>query len=154
MIPDWLAIFPNLTVWALCGSTVQLQLAWNHRLREITFADEVWHDVNFPNRFWIEQKNCVAETRFLFPKRALNIDKNFPAPDFGRVRQRRRARIRIHGRAVSDDQQRGVFSDIHPAKKRRTPNAQRPTVNSAQTFALEIEREAGSARNLIDVVVK
>src|ERR1700686_300695 len=56
VIPDWLAIFPDLPVRARGHSTVQLQLAWNHRLREITFADEVWHDVNFPNRFWINKK--------------------------------------------------------------------------------------------------
>ena len=97
MISDRLALFPDLAVRTFCEAAIQLNLTRNYRLGEITFADKIRLDINFTNRFWIEQEQCVAQTRFLLPKGAANIGKNFSAPNFGRVRQRRRARIRVHG---------------------------------------------------------
>src|SRR5438876_2463788 len=126
MIPDWLTIIPDLPIRALCDLAIQLKLARNYRLGEITLADEIWDNVNVFDCIRIKEKNRVAQTRFLFPKGAFNIDKNFSAPNFGRVRQSRRARIRIHGRAVTNDQKRAIRSH---RRKRSTPNAQRPTPN-------------------------
>jgi len=86
-----------LPIRALCDLAIQLKLARNYRLGEITFADEVRDNVYVFDCIRIKEKNRVAQARLLFPKGAFNIDKNFSAPDFGRVRQSRRARIGIHG---------------------------------------------------------
>jgi hypothetical protein len=50
------------------------------------------------------------------------------------VRQSRRARIRIHRRAMTDDEKSAVRSHD---RKRRTPNAGRPTRNSSPAKRLE-----------------
>src|SRR5438876_9220184 len=126
MFPDWLAIIPDLPIRALCDLAIQLKLARNYRLGEITFADEVRDDVNVFDCVGIKKKDRVAQARFLFPKCALHITKNISSPDLGRVRQRRRARIRIHGRAMTDDEKRAIRSH---RRKRSTPNAKRPTPN-------------------------
>ena len=110
MVPNRLAIFPTLAARSFCYATIQLKLARDYGLGEITFADKIRHDINFANRFGIEQEDRVAQTRFLFPKRAADLDKDFSTPNFHRVRQRRRARIRIHRRAVSDNEKGGVGS--------------------------------------------
>ena len=75
---------------------------------EITFADEIRHHVNLANRSRIEQKNCVAQTRFLFPEGAANLGKNFSTPNLRRMRERRRARIRIHRRAMTNNEKCAV----------------------------------------------
>src|SRR6058998_785614 len=103
MIPDWLTIIPDLPISAFRHLTVQPQFAWNHYLGEITLADEIRDDVNVFDCARIEQKDRVAQTRLFFPKRAFHIDKNFSAPNFRRMRQSWRARIRIHRRAMTDN---------------------------------------------------
>src|SRR6266849_5646038 len=113
MVPDRLAIVPGLSICASCNSSVQLQLARNDRLREITLADEIWDDVNVFDRAWIKQKDRVAQTRLFFPKRTLHIGKNISTPNLGPMRQGRRARIRIHRRAMTDDEQRGLWPAVH-----------------------------------------
>ena len=113
VISNRLRIFPDLAVGSFCDPSVQIKLARNHRLREITFADKIRHHANFANQFWIEQEDRIAQARFFFPERALDTRKNFPAPDLRRMRQGRRARIGIHGRAVSDDEQGSVSSKRH-----------------------------------------
>src|SRR5256885_3046821 len=104
MAPDRLPIIPDLPVWTHRDFAIQLQFARDHGVREITFADKVWYDVDDTNRFRIEQKPRIAQARLFFPKRALHIGKNVPPPNFRRVGERWRARIRIYGRAVADDQ--------------------------------------------------
>src|SRR6266571_9051539 len=98
MISDRIAVSPHLTVGTPCDSAIQIKLARNHRLREIPFADKIRHYVNVANGFWIEQKDRIAQARFLLPERALDICKNFPPPNLRRMRQRRRTRIRVQGR--------------------------------------------------------
>jgi hypothetical protein len=105
MISNRLTISPDLSIRSFRDPPIQLKLARDHRLREIAFADEIRHHVNFANRLGIEQKQRVAQARFLLPERALRIRKNFAAPNLCRMRQRRRARIRVYSRAVRDDQQ-------------------------------------------------
>src|SRR5262245_47081011 len=72
MIPNRVRISPDLSVRAFRDRPIQLKLARHHSLCEIPFANEIWHHVNFTNRFGFEQKQRVAQTRFLFPKCALN----------------------------------------------------------------------------------
>ena len=108
MISDRLGIFPDLAVGSFCDAAIQLKLTRDNRLREITFADEIGHDVNLANFRRIKQKERVAQTWLLFPERAADICKNFPTPNLRHMRQRRRARIGIHRRAVSDDEKRGI----------------------------------------------
>ena len=103
MIADGLAIIPDLPVRARCRFSLQFELAWNHHLREITFADEIRDNVNIFDRVRIKKKQGVAQARFLFPKRALDIAENILPPDFRRMRKRRRARVRIHRRTMPDD---------------------------------------------------
>src|SRR6266853_2837720 len=110
MVPNRLAIFPTLAARSFCYATIQLKLARDYGLGEITFADEIRHDINFANGFRIKQKQCVTKTWFFFPEGAADLDKDFSTPNFHRVRQRRRARIRIHRRAVSDNEKGGVGS--------------------------------------------
>src|SRR5437762_6204623 len=97
MIPDWLTIIPDLPISAFRYLTVQPQFARNYRLREVTFANEIGNDVNIFDCVRIENEDRVAQARFLFPKCALHISENVSSPDLSRMRQRRRARIRIHG---------------------------------------------------------
>src|SRR6266513_3594796 len=113
MIPDWLAIIPDLPIRALRDLAIQLKLARNYRLREITFADEVWDDVNVFECVRIKKKDRVAQARFFFPKRALHISKNISTPNLGPMRQSRRARIRIHRRAMTDDEHCGLLPAVH-----------------------------------------
>src|SRR6266705_2267984 len=103
MIPDWLAIIPDLPISAFRHLTVQPQFAWNHCLGEITLADEIWDDVNVFDRARIKQKDRVAQTRLFFPKRARHIAENISTPNLGRVRHSRPARVRINGRAMTDN---------------------------------------------------
>src|SRR5205823_2873889 len=113
MIPDWLTIIPDLPIRSFRHLTVQPQFAWNHCLGEITLADEIWDDVNVFDRAWIKQKDRVAQTRLFFPKRTLHIGKNISTPNLGPMREGRRARIRIHRRAMTDDEQRGLWPAVH-----------------------------------------
>jgi len=103
MIPYRLTILPDLTVGSLSDPAGQFKLARNHRLCEITFANKIRNNVNLANQFGIEQEQCIAQTRFLFPESAADLVKNFPAPNLRRVRQCRRAGIRTHGRAMTDN---------------------------------------------------
>jgi len=64
-------------------------------LGEITFTDEIRDNENLTHRFVGEKKSRVAQARFLFPERALDIGKNFASLNFSRVCPSRRARIRI-----------------------------------------------------------
>src|SRR5205085_7319196 len=103
MVPDRLAIIPDLSICSLRNLAIQLELARNDRLREVTFADEIWYDVNIFDRVRIKKIDRVAQTRLFLPKRARHIAENISPTDFGRMRQRRRARIRIYRRAMTDD---------------------------------------------------
>src|SRR5438309_8487452 len=102
MIPDRLAVVPGLPTGAFSNPSVQLELARNYRLGEVTFANEIGNDVNIFDCVRIEKKDRVAQARFFFPKRALHIGKNISTPNLGPMRQGRRARIRIHGLAMPD----------------------------------------------------
>src|SRR5207248_9151002 len=110
MVPYRFAIFPDLAVRTFSNPAIQLELAGDNRLGEITFADEIGDEINLANRFWIEQKERIAQTRFLLPKGAVNLGKKLPTPNFSPMRQRGRDRIRIHGRAMPDNQERAVRS--------------------------------------------
>ena len=113
MVPDRLAIVPGLAIRAFCNSPIQLQLTRNNDLRKITLADEIRDDANLFDCVRIEQKDRVAQTRLFFPKRTLHIGKNISTPNLGRVRQSRRARVRIHRRAMTDDEQCGLLPAVH-----------------------------------------
>src|SRR5205814_4055671 len=130
VIPNRLAIFPDLATRSLCNAPIQLELTRDHRLSEVAFADEIRHDVDFADRFRVKQEKRVAQTRFLFPECAADLSKDFAPPNLRSVCQRRRTGIRVHSRAVRDDK-KGSFI-CHPAKQRSTPNAQRPTLNFCQ----------------------
>src|SRR6516165_5147756 len=126
MIPNRLTIFPDLSIRPFRNPSVELKLARDDRLREITFADEIGNNVNFANRFWIEQKQRVAQARLLFPKRALHFRKDFPTPNLLCMRQRRCARVGIYSRAMRDNQKPGVVGS------HRT-NLQQPAVSASPT---------------------
>ena len=113
MIPDWLTIIPDLPISAFRHLTVQPQFAWNHCLGEITLTDEIRDNVNVFDCARIEQKDRVAQARLFFPKRGRHIAENISTPNLGRVRQSRRARVRIHRRAMTDDEQRAIRSILH-----------------------------------------
>ena len=104
MISNRLTVLPRLPVRSFCCGAIQLQLARDYRLSEVAFADEIWHDADFTDRFRIEQKLCIAQARFLFPKRTFDICKDFATPNLRGVRQCRRTRVRVHRRAVCDDE--------------------------------------------------
>ena len=137
MVPDRLAIVPGLAIRAFCNSPVQLQFTWNDDLRKITLADEIRDDADVFDCVRIKQKDRVAQTRLFFPKRTLHIGKNISTPDLSRVRQRRRARVRIHRRAMADNEKAVI--GYHKSKVQqpalsasrmgRTPSAERPTLN-------------------------
>src|SRR5205807_9793264 len=112
-------------------------------LRKLTHDDEIRDDVNLPNRFGIERKQRITQTRFFFPKRALNIDKNLPAPNFRSVRQRRCARVRIHGRAVGGDEKSGTIIRIHRTRKRPVACPERKS-NGFDAQLQETWRQGGS----------
>ena len=113
MVPDRLAIIPGLPTRAFCNSSVQLQFTRNDDLRKITLADEIRDDVDIFDCVRIEQKDRVAQTRLFFPKRTLHIGKNISAPNLRRMRQSRRARVRIYRRAMTDDEQCGLLPAVH-----------------------------------------
>src|SRR6266849_2020846 len=108
MISDWFAIFPDLSVRPFCHPPAQIQFARNHRLRKITCADEIGHNVNLANSLGVKQKERVAQAWLLFPEGAFHIGKNLSAPNFRRMLERWRARVWIHRRAVTDDEECGV----------------------------------------------
>src|SRR5437667_7326698 len=125
MIPDWLTRIPDLPIRALCDLAIQLKLAWNYRLGEITFADEIWDNVYVFDCIRIKEKNRVAQARLLFPESAFHIEKNFPKPDFRPMRQRRSARIRIDGRSMADNQERAVVGS-------HRGNVQQPALSASR----------------------
>src|SRR5437764_2005777 len=85
MVPDRLAMIPDLSIRAFRNSSIQLQLPRNHRLGEITFANEIGDDVNVFVCLGLKKRKRDAQTRFFFPKGALNISKNMSSPNFGDV---------------------------------------------------------------------
>src|SRR5436305_9710795 len=103
VIANGLAILPYLAIRSFCDAPIQLKLAGDHCLCEITFANEIRDYANLSSTFRIEQEEPITQTRFLFPESTLDIREDFTAPNLGRMRQRRRTRIRVHRRAVSDD---------------------------------------------------
>src|SRR5262249_858648 len=136
MIPNRFTISPDLSIRSLRDPPIQLKLPRNHRLREIPFADEIRHHVNFTNRFWIEQKQWVSQARLLFPKGALHIRKNFAAPNLRRMRQRRCARIRVHGRAVRNNQKAAVVGS-HGTNLQQPAVSASPTASFGQVIAMK-----------------
>src|SRR5262245_7877032 len=128
MIANWVAIFPNLAIRALCRGAIQLQFTRDHSLSEVAFTNEIRHDADFADRFRVKRKKRVAQTRFLFPESALHLRKNSAAANLCRMLQCRRARIRVHRRAVSDNEKRSLVFLSHPAKT--TSNAQQSTSNA------------------------
>jgi hypothetical protein len=117
MTSDRFAVFPDLTSRAVRDSPVQFQLAWDHRFSEITLADKIRHHENVADRFRIEDRQCIAQTRFFFPKRAFHYRENISPPNLSCMRQGRRTRIGIHRRAVSDDQEPSAFIATHSGKR-------------------------------------
>src|SRR6266487_2357128 len=124
MISNRVAIVPELGIETPCGSAIQRKFAWDHSVSEVAFADEIWHHADFADRFRIKQEKCVTQTRLLFPKRTFDFRKNSPAANLCGVCKRGRARVRIYGRAVSDDEKRSFIFGRHLRK-----NVQRPTLN-------------------------
>ena len=129
MIPDRLAIFPDLAACSRCFRPAQFQLARNNRLREISFADEIGHDVNLRIMSRIEQKGHRAGWALLSKTRTPTSAKNSPAPNVARHAPGRRARIRVHGRAVADDERA-----LWPLRSHRQENVQRSTSTSNAQF--------------------
>src|SRR2546423_7896778 len=125
MISDRLAIVPGLPGGAFRNLSVQFELAGNDRLREVTLADEIRNDANIFDFLGIKEKDRVPQPRLFFPKRAGHFTKNVSSSDLGRMRQRGRARIRIHRRAMTDDKERAVRLRSHT----RSENVQRSTLN-------------------------
>src|SRR4051812_26218515 len=101
MIPDWIAIFPNLPVAPPGNTPAQLELTRDHRLGKITLANKVRNNVNVLNRFGIKQKERIAQARLLFPKGAANFGENFTMPDLRNLCARWRAGIGIHRRTMA-----------------------------------------------------
>src|SRR2546421_2349295 len=128
MISNWLTVSPCLPARSSCREAIQLQLSRNHRLSEIACADEIWDHANLRDRLRIKQKQCIPQARLLLPERAFHICKNLPTPNLCGVRQRRRAGILIHGRAVGNDEKRGFIFRSHADDK--TSNAERATSNA------------------------
>src|SRR4029453_8332796 len=104
MISNRLTISPELSIGSFRDPPIQLKLARDDRLGEIPFAVEIRHYMNFANPLRIESKKRTAQTPPPFPNTASHTRKDFPAPNLPRMLQRRRARVRIHRRAVRDDQ--------------------------------------------------
>src|SRR6266550_2225497 len=97
IVPHRFTINPSLPVRARRTRARQLQLAGYYRLGEITFADEIRDDEYLANRGVGKKKPRIAQTRFLFPKGALDLGKDVSSLNFARVSPSGRARIRIHG---------------------------------------------------------
>src|SRR5438067_12425873 len=95
IVPHRFAINPSLTVRTRHTRARQLQLARYYRLGKITFADEIRDDEYLANPLW-EKKTRIAQARFLFPKSALDIGKNFSALNFACVSPSGCARVRVH----------------------------------------------------------
>src|SRR5260370_3689616 len=129
MISNRLTISPDLSVRSLRDPPIQLKLARDHRLSEISFADEIRHHINFTNRLGTEQKQRITQARFLFPERALHLSKNLPTPNLRRMLQRPCARIRVHGRAVRNNQERAVFIGTHANPEK----VQQPALSASLT---------------------
>src|SRR4029077_10809430 len=125
MISNRLTISPDLSIRSFCDLTVQLKLTRDHSLGEVAFADEIRHHADFANRFGFKKEKSVAQTWFLFPEGALHICKNLPTPNLGGMRQRRRARVRVHRRAVSDDQKRAEVGSHGRNVQQPAPGASR-----------------------------
>src|SRR6185312_3839546 len=86
IVPHWFAINPNLSVRSRRTRARQLQFAGYYCLGEITFADKIRDDENLTHRLVGEKKPRVAQTRFLFPKGALDFGKNLSSLNFARMR--------------------------------------------------------------------
>ena len=104
MIPDRFAIFPNLAARSGRQGTIQLQLARDNRLGEISFADEIRHHVNFADLGIIEEEERIAKARLFLPETTGNFTEEPALPDRRRLGQTRRARVGIDGRTVADDE--------------------------------------------------
>src|SRR5205807_5142478 len=139
------AINPNLSVCARRDRALQLQLPRNHCLGEITFADEIRDDKNLTHRLVGEKKSRVAQARFLFPKRASDIGKNFAPLNFACVYPSWRARIRIQRRSMSDNQKRALVGS-HRTKRstacpERNSNASNAEWKAAAAAAIDTATE-------------
>ena len=89
MTADRIAIFPNLTVRRSVFVPVSSSSRGMTVSREITFADEIRDHINFTNRRIVEEKERVAQTRFLFPKSARNVREKIAPTNLAGVRQAR-----------------------------------------------------------------
>src|SRR5207244_12825667 len=109
-----------------------------------------------------KQNNLVAQTPFLLPERAADICKNLSTPNLRRMRQRRRARVRIHGRAVSSNEKRGLVEShrrkvqqpaLSASRMGPTPNRRdkdRPLVRVA--FLLILRRFGEASDNFFHAI--
>ena len=70
------------------GYSGQLQLAWDYFGCEVTFADEVRHDIHV---LCFHHSQHFAQARLFFPKSAMNLGKYATRPDFIRVHKSRYA---------------------------------------------------------------
>ena len=108
MIPGRLAIFPDLIVRPLRQASLQLQLPWDYGLREIAFTDEIRHHVDFADLGIVEEKERIAEARFLFPETACDLAEDALFSNRFRLGKTGRTRIRVDRRAVANNQESGI----------------------------------------------
>ena len=60
------------------GRPIESELARDHILREITFADEVGHDIDL---IGVDHVKGLAQRRLFFPKAAMHFGENPAAAD-------------------------------------------------------------------------
>ena len=136
MISNRLTISPELSIRSFRDPPIQLKLARNHRLGEITFADEIRHHANFTNRLPDRTKTTrrassvpLSKTRTPrfqkssggeSPPRAPMSARSNPGSQSSHVRRSRGA----------------VVIRIHAINKRPTPNLERPTLIRRQMLRL------------------
>ena len=97
VIDNRFAIFPNLTSRPPRLAAAQLQFAWDYRLREIAFANEIRDHIDLPNLAVVKAKQSVAQARLLFPKTGGDFTIESACPQGSGLGQARRARVRIDG---------------------------------------------------------
>jgi hypothetical protein len=153
MISNRLTISPELSIRSFRNAAVQLKLPRDDGLREIAFADEIRHHVNFTNRFGIEQKQRVAQAGFFFPEAALHVRKNLASSDLGCMRQRRRARIRVDSRAVRNNQKPAVIGS-HGRNLQQLAVSASPTATDELRRAIEQVIAIKKARAVWTLVAK
>src|SRR5205085_7490525 len=106
----------------------------------VAFTDKIWHDVDFTDCGIAKEEERVAEARFFFPEAAGDIGENAAGADCRRVHERRCARGRIYGRAVTDNEKRARFGRHEENVERPTPNVQHRIRKIEDAAGSEVER--------------